>query len=55
MQVETKPQVTSAPVFNIQRNSWLRPKYILAAFIAVMYLYVLWYDESFLINMKDPK
>ncbi len=49
------PQVTSAPVFHIQHKSWLRPKYILAAFIAVMYLYVLWYDERFLVNMKDPK
>lgn len=35
--------------------SWLRPKYLLAAFIALMYAYVLWHNESFLINNADPE
>ena len=32
-----------------------RPKYLLFAFIAVMYAYVLWTNESFLFNAKDPE
>lgn len=36
-------------------SSWLRPKYLLAAFIALMYAYVLWHNESFLINNADPE
>jgi uncharacterized membrane protein len=38
-----------------RRHSWLRPKYLLAAFIALMYAYVLWHNESFLINNTDPE
>lgn len=35
--------------------SWPRPKYLLFAFIGLMYAYVLWTDESFLFNSKDPE
>ena len=38
-----------------RRNSWQRPKYLLFAFLGVMYAYVLWTNESFLINSKDPE
>lgn len=34
--------------------SWLRPKYFLFAFISVMLAYVLWHNERFLIDAKDP-
>lgn len=36
------------------RNSWLRPKYFLFAFIGLMLAYVLRHNESFLVNGKDP-
>lgn len=34
--------------------SWLRPKYLLFAFIGLMMAYVLRHNESFLINRADP-
>lgn len=37
-----------------QRSSWLRPKYFLAAFIGLMYAYVVVHNESFLIHPKAP-
>jgi len=37
------------------RLSWPRPKYLLFGFIGLMYAYVLWTDESFLFNSKDPE
>ena len=37
-----------------QRASWLRPKYLLFAFIGLMVAYVLRHNESFLINATDP-
>ncbi len=36
-----------------RRFFWPRPKVLLFAFIAVMYAYVMWHDESFLFNAKD--
>jgi uncharacterized membrane protein len=36
-------------------NSWLCPKYLFFAFLGLLYLYVLWNDESFLVNSKDPE
>lgn len=42
--------VVAAP----QRSSWLRPKYLLAAFIGLMYAYVVVHNESFLIQPKAP-
>jgi uncharacterized membrane protein len=39
----------------VQRPAWKRPKYLLFAFIACMYAYVLWHDESFLIRPSDPE
>lgn len=45
-------KATGAPA---QRPSWLRPKYLLFAFIGLMYAYVLWHNESFLINSADPE
>lgn len=47
-----RPASVKAP---IGRPSWLRPKYLLFAFIALMYGYVLWHNESFLINRADPE
>ena len=48
----------SAPV-NTRRPSsmraLLRPKYLLFTFIALMYAYVLWHNESFLIRPNDPE
>ena len=37
------------------RQSWLRPKYFLFAFIAAMLAYVLRHDEIFLIRPQDPE
>ena len=36
-------------------NSWLRPKYMLAAFLGLLFAYVLVHNESFLISSRDPK
>jgi uncharacterized membrane protein len=38
-----------------QRPPWLRPKYVLFAFIGVMVAYVLRHNEHFLIDAKDPE
>jgi len=38
----------------LQRSSWLRPKYLLFAFVGLMVAYVLRHNESFLINRADP-
>lgn len=40
---------------SVQQSSWLRPKYLLAAFIGVMLAYVLVHNESFLFNAADPE
>ena len=37
------------------RHSWLRPKYLLFAFIGMLLVDVLIHSESFLINVKDPE
>ncbi len=49
----TTPVQGSAPP--ARRSTWLRPKYLLFGFIALMYLYVMWNNESFLVNAKDPE
>jgi len=46
--------VTTASV-SLPRISWLRPKYLLFAFIALMLAYVLRHDEIFLIDPQDPE
>ena len=51
-EIATPVHGSAAPARNI---SWPRPKYLLFAFIALMYAYVLWHNESFLINSKDPE
>ncbi len=38
----------------VQRGSWLRPKYLLFAFIGLMVVYVLRHNESFLLDRQDP-
>jgi uncharacterized membrane protein len=38
----------------LRSTSWLRPKYFLFAFISVMLAYVLWHNERFLIDARDP-
>jgi uncharacterized membrane protein len=35
--------------------AWVRPKYLLFAALAAMYLYVIWKFEHFLIDPKDPE
>jgi uncharacterized membrane protein len=40
---------------SVQQISWLRLKYVLAAFIGLMLVYVLIHDEAFLINAQDPQ
>jgi uncharacterized membrane protein len=45
----------SAAPAPLRRPSWLRPKYLLFAFIGFMYAYVLWHNESFLLNRADPE
>src|ERR1700682_1627026 len=39
----------------LQRSSWKRPKYLLFAFIGLLYAYVLINNEGFLINPKDQE
>jgi uncharacterized membrane protein len=36
------------------RSTWLRPKYLLFAFIGLMLAYVLQHNESFLVHPQDP-
>jgi uncharacterized membrane protein len=45
----------AAPLAPATRSPWLRPKYLLFAFLGLMYAYVLWNNERFLINSKDPE
>ena len=46
---------TPAPISSPRRMAWLRPKYLLGAFIAFMYAYVIVHNESFLVNKADPE
>lgn len=39
---------------SLTRISWLRPKYLLFAFIGVMMVYVVQHNERFLIDSADP-
>jgi uncharacterized membrane protein len=41
--------------FSLPRMPWLRPKYFVFAFIALMLAYVLRHDEFFLIDPRDPE
>ncbi len=52
MATTLQPSATGA---RAQAPSWMRPKYLLFAFIAIMYAYVLWHNERFLINSADPE
>lgn len=45
----------SAQISPFRRIAWRRPKYLLFAFIGLMYVYVLFHNESFLINNADPE
>jgi len=44
----------SSAALPLQRVWWLRPKYLLFAFIGLMLAYVLRHNEHFLIDAKDP-
>jgi len=44
----------SSAALPLQRVSWLRPKYLLFAFIGLMLAYVLRHNEHFLIDAQDP-
>jgi len=45
----------SSTAMPLQRAAWLRPKYLLFAFIGLMFAYVLRHNESFLVNARDPE
>jgi uncharacterized membrane protein len=46
----------SSPIPGPSRQfAWPRPKYVLFALIGLIYAYVLWTNESFLFNAKDPE
>jgi uncharacterized membrane protein YozB (DUF420 family) len=45
--------VSTVPA-NLQTNAWLRPKNLLFAFIGVMIAYVLYHNESFLVQPQHP-
>jgi hypothetical protein len=45
----------SSAALPLQRASWLRPKYLLFAFVGLMVAYVLRHNESFLVNAKHPE
>lgn len=47
--------IIAEPVGPAERFKWPRRKYLLFGFIALMYAYVLWTTESFLLNSKDPE
>jgi Predicted membrane protein (DUF2306) len=46
---------TSIPRAPSRRFALLRPRYILFVLIGLMYAYVLWNNESFLVNHADPE
>jgi uncharacterized membrane protein len=46
----------SSPIPGPSRQfTWPKPKYLLFALIGLIYVYVLWTNESFLFNAKDPE
>ena len=45
---------TSTVPTSLERNAWLRPKYLLFAIIGLMLAYVTPHDEGFLVHPKDP-
>ncbi len=51
----TAPIGGAASPAQAQPSQRLRPKYVLFALLALMYLYVLWNNERFLIDSKDPE
>jgi uncharacterized membrane protein len=51
MTVELSSPIPGAP----RRFAWPKPKYLLFALIGLIYVYVLWTNESFLFNAKDPE
>jgi uncharacterized membrane protein len=53
LQVEDVLSMSTAPAAQ-QPVSWLRPKYLLFAFIGLMMVYVLRHNEGFLVNRADP-
>lgn len=55
MPTEISAPIQHSPASAFRRILSLRPKYLLFAFIGLMYAYVLWNNESFLINAKDPE
>jgi uncharacterized membrane protein len=55
MQLESKPKSGAASVPQNGQQRWLRPKYLLAAFIFATFLYVIWYDEGFLVHPNHPR
>lgn len=54
-QASPAPERIPASTPQPRRFSWPRPKVLLFAFIAAMYAYVMWHDESFLFNARNPE
>jgi uncharacterized membrane protein len=46
--------MSTVVIKSLRTRSWLRPKYLLVGFIALMLAYVIPHDESFLVHPKDP-
>jgi uncharacterized membrane protein len=45
--------MVTAPL-SVPRATYVRPKYVLFAFIGMMIAYVLWHNERFLVHPNDP-
>ena len=45
--------MVTAPL-SVQPATYVRPKYVLFAFIGMMMAYVLWHNERFLVHSNDP-
>ena len=45
---------TAAASLNKSSSAWIRPRNLVWTLIALMFVYVLYHNESFLINMKHP-
>jgi uncharacterized membrane protein len=52
--IRAESSTRSTTLTSLERNAWLRPKYLLLAAIGVMLAYVIAHDESFLVHPKDP-
>src|ERR1700693_4713022 len=54
MMIHADSSTMSTTLTSLERNSWVRPSYLLSAVIALILVYVIAHDESFLVHPKDP-